>query len=313
MKKIRLGRNVFTEKGKKDIVKVVKESGSNFFQVFLRSPQRYKSSRWSTFELERLRKESKKEDMMIVVHGNYMCNFCNPPGSFVHESGAKLLIEEMIDSYKIGAIGTIIHMGKKNVKIKGKSTTLDYETAIQNYVKGIKKVLQKTPKESILILETGAGQGSEICTAIQELGELYQRFTKEEKKRIKFCIDSCHIFVAGFNLSDPTNIDYLDVLVDYYLKWDNVVCIHLNDSDEPCHSCKDRHGDIGRGLIKKEGLKKFIQLCAKRKIPMVLETPRFSYKDGIKYNKKEAEKGIKYTFKEQLDLIKEWIKEKIDD
>jgi len=309
MTEVRLGRNIFTEKGKKDIVKVSKDSGANIFQIFLRSPQRYKSSRWTSYELDRLKKESIKEDMMIVVHGNFICNFCNPPGSFVHESGAKLLIEEMIDSYKIGAIGTIIHMGKKNVKINGKYITLDYNEAVDNYVKGVKKVLDKTPQKSILILETGAGQGSEICTSIQELGELYQKFSKEEQQRIKFCIDSCHIFVAGFNLSDPTNIDYLDVVVDYYLKWENVVCIHLNDSDEPCCSCKDRHGDIGRGLIKKEGLKKFIQLCIKRKIPMVLETPAFSYKDGIKYKKKEAHNGIKYTYKEQLDLIKKWIKE----
>lgn len=137
---------------------------------------------------------------------------------------------------------------------------------------GIKAALSKTTK-SIIIFETGAGQGKEICTSLFDLGDLRNRFTESEKSRIKFCIDTCHIFAAGYDIGDEHYVEMLDELIETCLGWNNVIAIHLNDSKCKLNSRKDRHADIGSGMIKLKGFKKFIKICAKRNIPMCLETP----------------------------------------
>jgi deoxyribonuclease-4 len=194
-----------------------------------------------------------------------MLNFCNPEDSQKHKSAIKILTNDLMDSIIIGAIGVVVHMGKK--------LDMDENVAIDNYVKGIKTVLNQTPKESIIILETGAGQGTEICTSIFNLGKLYRRFTKGEQQRIKFCIDTCHIFAAGYNIGHINYVNLFCNLIKTHLSWDNIACIHLNDSECILDSRKDRHANIGNGCIKLKGLKKFTQICGNKGIPIVLETP----------------------------------------
>jgi endonuclease IV len=85
-------------------------------------------------------------------------------------------------------------------------------------------------------------------------------------------------------------------LIKTSLTWEKIACVHLNDSKCPFASCKDRHADLTTGLINKEGLKKFVQLCYKKGIPMVLETPCDS-----------DEKCDTTTLrKKQINLVKEW-------
>ena len=115
--------------------------------------------------------------MKLVVHASYMLNFCNPPDSFIHKHAIKSLKNDLEDSIIIGAIGVIVHMGK-NVK----KLNITNQEAQDNFVIGIKNVLENSPKESIIIFETGAGQGSEICTSIVDLGKLYRCFCEKEKK-----------------------------------------------------------------------------------------------------------------------------------
>jgi len=173
----------------------------------------------------------------------------------------------------------------------GKKLDMDEEIAIKNYVVGIQTALSRSNKDSIIIFETGAGCGTEVCTKISELGNLYHRFTKEEQQRIMFCIDTCHVYSAGYDLSNDHYIKIFDMMIDSHLSWNKVACIHLNDSKCPLDSRKDRHADITKGYIKKEGLKKFVQICYKRGIPMVLETPC----------------DTDLNSKQQISLIKEWL------
>lgn len=168
---------------------------------------------------------------------------------------------------------------------------MNERVAIQNYVNGIKNVLKKTPDESVIIFETGAGQGTEVCTKIPELGYLYQRFTDGEKRRIKFCIDTCHVFAAGYDLSNDHYVKVFDLIINTHLLWKNVICIHLNDSKCPLDSRKDRHADLTTGHIKKDGLKKFVEICYERGVPMVLETPCDTELDR----------------KKQIKMVKEWL------
>jgi apurinic endonuclease APN1 len=277
----RLGYNINTSLGLASSADYAQSLGCTFYQIFLSSPQQFNSKRRPPTELAALKERLETLQLGIVVHGSYMLNFCNPTDSKQHKQALRLLINDLEDSTKINAIGVIIHMGKQ--------LELTLDTAINNYVTGIQTALKRTTNSTI-ILETGAGQGTEICTSIFALGKLYNKFTNDEKQRIKFCIDTCHVFSAGYSIGDSAYVDLFCDIIDTHLGWQNIVCIHLNDSKCEVNSKKDRHADITKGFIATDGLKKFICVCAKKNIPIVLETPC----DVL-------------SKKEQLDLVQGWL------
>ena len=148
-------------------------------------------------------------------------------------------------------------------------------------------------KKSILILETGAGCGTEICTKLEKLGEIRDRVKSKYRHRVKFCVDTCHIFAAGYPIDDINYIDDIEAIIDIALGWENVAVIHLNDSKKECESCKDCHADIGKGFIGTDPLVKFVKMCAEKDIPIVLETPCDEYN------------GKRFTHKDQIRLVKD--------
>jgi deoxyribonuclease-4 len=196
-----------------------------------------------------------------------------------------LLCQDLHESVIIGSIGVVVYLGK----------CLDFgvKEGTNNFVEGIKEVLSKTPVDSTIILETGAGQGSEICTSLFDLGRLYQMFTDDERKRVKFCIDTCHVFSAGYDIGHYGFVDVFDSLVETNLGWKNVVCVHLNNSKCILGSKKDRHADLTKGHIDEDGLAKFVRICNSKEIPIIMETPC-----------EEMSKS------DQLKLLKTWLTQK---
>jgi len=262
--------------------------GANFYQIFLGSPHTLAAKRHTHKELTDLNTNLVNANITLVVHGSYILNFCNPPENYIHKAAIRLLSQDLTDSIKINAIGVIVHMGKK--------LELDYNTALNNYVLGIKEVLKQSPNNSTVIFETAAGQGTEICTSIISLYILYSKFTKEEKQRIKFCIDTCHVFSAGYDLSNTKYLDIFFQFIKYYLGWGKIACIHLNDSKTGLNERKDRHCDLGHGHIGSRGLKKIVRKCYKKNIPLVLETPcENNFTSGM-----------------QIKLVKDWCNIKED-
>lgn len=282
-----LGYHIALPKQLSSIVDDVKQNQLGAFQMYLTSPKRYESKRRTPDELQLFRTQLNSCAAKCFVHGNLMLNFCNPPDSSIYQLSKRSLVDDLNDAKRIGAQGVVIHMGK-NVK----TLNLTVKEAIQNYVSGVEECLNQT-EDSVILLETGAGQGTEICTSIQELGALYRSFEPEHRKRLGFCIDTCHIFASGNDLSHSNYVDDLDEIIEQELGWQNVKLIHLNDSKKPCNSHVDRHSDLTKGCIQPEGLSKFVKLCYTKQIPIVLETPQ----DSLSY-------------KEQLDIVEKWIQEK---
>lgn len=267
-------------------VDYAKSLGANFMQIFLGVPQRYTRKQRPDEELFQLKEKLKSNNIKMVIHGIYKLNFCNPIDSYIHKTGIQNLVGDLKDCEKIGALGVIIHMGKR--------LELDKEKATDNYVQGVRKALQLTDTKSTtdpkIILETGAGVGSEICSNLYDLSKLYKRFTEDERKRIKFCIDTCHVFAAGYAISEPIYCEVFCETIDVLLGWNNVACIHLNDSQDSCGDCKDNHADIGKGNVGEEGLKEFVKIAvSKYHVPIVLETPCETL-----------------TKKEQISIVRGW-------
>ena len=278
-----VGHNIKISKGFVSSVDYAKKLGMNIYQIFLSSPHQFKRSQHNDSLYIELASKLKENNIRIVIHGSYLLNFCNDINSNIHKQAINLLSADLNDSVKLDALGVIVHMGK--------SLDMDKKTALNNYVQGIKKVLSCTDIRSTLIFETGAGQGTEICTSIFDLAKLFNEFTFDEKKRIKFCLDTCHIFAAGYDLGSKDFVDVYNILIKKYIGWENICCVHLNNSKAKVNSRLDRHEDIDKGLINIKGLKKFVRICYKKTIPLILETP-----------------CTKTSKLDQINLVKEWIK-----
>jgi deoxyribonuclease-4 len=122
----------------------------------------------------------KKHKLKLVIHGSLTLNFCHPVNSYLQNCAIQSLVNDLKDAELCGAIGVVIHMGKNVKKLE-----IDNQQAIANYVAGIRKAIDDTKnvKHAKIIMETGAGQGTEVGTSIEDLGELFRMFTIKEQKR----------------------------------------------------------------------------------------------------------------------------------
>lgn len=278
-----IGHNINSNGDIQNAPREAKKSGAQIYQVFTVSPQQYTPKKIQDSILLNIRKYNTDNNIKCVIHGSFLLNFCREPESNIHQSGLNLLTTDLNYSVPLGAIGVVIHMGKNVDKYEP-------EKAFNNYVTGLKSALYKSNSSSVILLETGAGQGTEICTSIIELGKIRKAIPDNLKHRVGFCLDTCHMYAAGYNLGDPEYVDMLEKHISIYLGWDNVKLIHLNDSKDHLCSYKDRHEDICHGQIEFDGLLHFIKLANKYNVPIVLETP-----------------GEKVTYEEQMNYIRKMI------
>ena len=257
------------------------DDGCNYIQLFTHDPCKFSFN--NNFKLDdNLKEIIKKNNIGIVIHGSFCINLCRSHNDKIAKNSIFLLKRDLEIAHKIGAIGVIIHMGKDTEK-------LGDEKALENYISNLNYVLEQT-KHTIIILETGANCGSEVGSKLNILGEIRNKITDKYKERIKFCIDTCHIYSSGYDLADDDFVDTLEYYIENTLGWENIIVAHINDSKDNINSKKDRHADISDGNISKKNLSsfmKFINFFIKRNIPLILETPSNSI-----------------TYCEQINLIK---------
>ena len=147
-------------------------------------------------------------------------------------------------------------------------------------------VIDNMPNNVKLIIETSSGQGSELCYKLEDLKYFYEMFQPKYRKRIGLCIDSCHIFAAGYDLRTSKKVIKFFSYLSKLINLDKILLFHLNDSKKELGSKKDRHEKLGKGYIGLEGITQIIKICYKLNIPIILETPRLNHTPEIKFIKK---------------------------
>lgn len=248
------------------IIKKCESLQINTCQIFLKNPKSLQLTPLTDNKKRLLQNLKQHTNIKIVIHSPYVLNFCNPD---IYDKSVDILISDLTEAELCGAVGCIIHLGKNTKK-------LEFDEALKYYVNGITECLNKTTSSNIII-ETGAGQGTEVGWKIKNLGKIrnmiYDKLEyKDNIDRVKFCIDTCHITSAGYHLDTPEIYCY----IDKYLKWENIICIHVNDNKSEIGSYVDRHADIGYGTLGKDNLQVFLKHTKKHNpdILYILETPR---------------------------------------
>lgn len=213
-------------------------------------------------------------NMELFVHCPYVWNFAKDPST---DDG--WWIESLFMQLKIanamGSKGCILHMGK-HVKLSEKDGK-------EFFVKNIKTVLKKCRVAKLnakLFLETAAGQGTELYVTkgnLDPLVELISEFSKDDFNNLSFCVDTCHIFAAGYDIRTEEAVEI------FFAEWESKIgmsklgVVHMNNSLDKFGAKKDRHAPLKDGHIHREGLAMFAKLAATYDLPMIIETAYAMY------------------------------------
>tara|TARA_B100000676_G_C17962849_1_gene778619 strand:+ start:364 stop:1182 length:819 start_codon:yes stop_codon:yes gene_type:complete len=223
-------------------------------QMFSGSPKSYYRKMMDIAECSQLKQYLKNNNLNVYIHSIYLINLCRPRDD--NKRAMNCLEMELMNSNKCGFSGVIVHCGK--------SVKIPIHKAIISMYTNIKSVLKYATPECPLLLETPAGQGTEVCVDIDVLKRFYSNFNEKERSVLKICIDTCHVFSAGY---DP---------LEYLISWNetypnSIYLVHFNDSKEICGCKKDRHAYPGLGCIGLDKMIKVAHWCNIHNIPMVYE------------------------------------------
>ncbi len=228
---------------------------SNFpIQIFTGSTKSWKRAAHNVKDLESAKKLVETNKMDVFIHSIYLINLSRIGEEF--EKAKECLKYDLDIGPKLGVKGVVVHVGK--------ALKMGTTVATDNMFKNILGLLEFIEPSCPLLVETPAGQGTEVLTDIEDFIEFYNLFDEVQKRKVRICIDTCHVFASGY---DP--LDYLE-------KWntalpESIVLVHFNDSKCSCGSRKDRHAPIGEGLVGKDNLDNVMNWCVHRSIPMVRE------------------------------------------
>lgn len=210
-------------------------------------------------------------NIQLYIHAPYVWNFAQDPDATDDAWWIRGMIRSLKVADKIGAKGCVLHMGK--------SVKLPIDQAKQYFITSLQAVIQQQKERGIqakVIVETAAGQGTELFATkdgtLDTLAELASHFSNDDWNHIAFCVDTCHIFAAGYPVS-----------ADFWTEWqakiglEKLAVIHVNDSVGDMGCKKDRHAALKHGKIPPNDFADFLQGAHLHQIPMVLETPLCMY------------------------------------
>ena len=264
-----LGYHVLKQKTfKQSIEEPHKISNINAFQIFARNPRQLKNVEIKIHEAEDCKKYVLENNLFLVSHATYLLNSATRDNWEIKISSA---LNDLEYAEKLGALGSVFHVGKHLKQSVQEGTEIMFQ-----FISEVITKLQEINSKSIYILETCASCGTELLADLKDFGAFYHRFTDKQCENLKICIDTCHVFSAGYSLKSEQDALVFIELVQNHIKWENVCVIHLNDSKKDCGCHVDRHENLCVGCIGKDdesGLKYFVKFCYSRNIPLILETP----------------------------------------
>lgn len=235
--------------------------GANTFQIFTRNPRSGNAADLNPDDMAAFHDICSKHGIThIMAHGPYTVNLCSPKGQTRNTSRYLL-------SQGLMRLDEVMPGQDYNIH-PGSRLDQPLEEGIAQIAKGLNSVLRPEQTDTLL-LETMSGKGSEIGGTFEELRAIIDQV--DLKDHVGVCMDTCHIWDAGYNI-----VDDLDGVLQHFddvIGLERLHDIHLNDSKNPCGSHKDRHAPLGEGSIGIEAIGRIINHPALRDLPFILETP----------------------------------------
>jgi deoxyribonuclease IV len=263
---VQVGAHVSVAGGIHTAIDRAEAMGAESVQVFTQSPRTWRPTNHDPDNFERF-KERRAEAGIggVLCHALYLLNLASPKDDFYEKSVAALA--NTVDvGCAIEADGVVFHIGSH--------LGAGLDEGLDRVEAALRVVLERCSETTWLLMENSAGTGGTIGRSIDELALLYDRL--DGHPRLGVCLDSCHLYAAGHDVTDPEELDAVLDELHSTIGLDRLRAVHINDSAAPLGSNRDRHANILEGLLGKK-LGVFLGNPRLQGLPAVLEV---NGKDG---------------------------------
>ena len=276
---MKIGAHLSIEGGYYKALERIEAMGGTCLQIFSASPRGWNRASIND-ESKRLFLDTKKGLGIhdVFFHASYLINLADD--GRIGEESKKSLIAELNVASQLGIVGSIVHIGsfKGNLPaVWDVSQDKKYSVLINN----INGILTATPQDTFLIIENAGNK--KIGQNIDEIASIIRDVDNE---RLKVCLDTCHLFSAGYELSTQKKMDIFFDEFDTKIGLKKLVVFHINDSKDPFNSGRDRHENIGQGTLSLDPFKLLLNDKRTKNLPFIIETPGF---DGNGPDKKNID------------------------
>lgn len=238
--------------------------GAECMQIFGSQPQMWKKRNHSDEDIEVFKAGVKEYGLdPVFLHGIYLINLASDNPEFVEKS-VDALTWDMNLCARIGAKGVIFHCGSH----KGGG----YDAVFDQVCATLTRVLENSPPDVYLALENCAGSGGTIGRQFDELGHISKSLGDD---RVRVCLDTQHTYASGYDIVTTGGLEAAMDEFEREVGLDRLVAVHANDSKVELGANRDRHENIGEGLIGREGFANVMAHPAFREVPFYTEVPGF--------------------------------------
>jgi deoxyribonuclease IV len=237
------------------------EKGCQAIQIFNQSPRMWRPTAYGEDDFAAFKKAMKPSPVKaVLIHAVYLLN-CASEDAEIRDKSRASLIQSLRVGAGIGAAGVVLHPGS--------AKTGDVKQAIKRAGKVIKEALSETDR-CHLHLEDTAGAGGTLGRSFEELAELLT--AAGGGRRLGICLDSCHLLASGYDIRTAAGLTETIDQFDRVVGLKQLGSLHLNDSQTPLGSNRDRHANIGTGELGERGCAAFLSEPRFEKLPLVIET-----------------------------------------
>ena len=260
---MRFGIHMSQKGGFSRNVKRAARMGCRSLQIFAGNPTSWSFPRLNPEELKN-RAAVLKENMIatLVVHTPYLINLSAAKEELHHKS-KQLLRETMERASYLSAAFVVLHIGSHR--------GMGFEEGLELFISTLKEESSHWPEDVCLLLENTAGGGHSLGGSLVTVGYILQCLAGDMP--LGACLDTAHAWAAGYEIS--TQKGYLAFMDDIHrhIGFKNIRALHVNDTNTPCGTHRDRHAHLGEGLLGEEGLTAFLRNPWPEDLPAILETP----------------------------------------
>lgn len=234
-------------------------------QIFSKNERQWLAKPLDPAVVERFRAEKSRTGLTkLVVHDSYLINLASLKPDILEKS-LRAFRDELERCDILGIRFLVTHPGAH--------TGSGVEAGIARFAESLNHIFAEIPDNTaITLLETTAGQGTALGRSFEEIASIIERVA--DKDRVGVCLDTCHIFAAGYDFRTPKGYASVMERFDRLIGLERLRVLHLNDSKMPFASNKDRHTHIGDGEIGLEGFRHFVNDTRLDGIPGILETEK---------------------------------------
>jgi len=261
----RIGAHVSIAGGVENAPLRAAEIGARAFAMFTKNQRQWSAPPLTAESIDAFRKNCEAggfEPGHILPHDSYLINLGNPD-PVKRQKSLDAFIDEMKRVETLGLTMLNFHPGSHLKEISE-------EACLELIAESVNTALKETDS-AIAVLENTAGQGSNLGFSFEQLATIISQV--DDKSRVGVCLDTCHLFAAGYDVRTEKAVTDLFTEFDGIVGLDYFRGMHLNDAKQDINSRKDRHESIGEGFIGTDGFAAIVRHPATDEIPLILETP----------------------------------------